>query len=411
MAIQSNEIAARSSGIDTEHNMRDIFCYSALLASLSGSLLAHFITFISPESFTPESSLTFLIIVIIGGANIWAGLITLVVLLGLSEAMRGMQDFSTGLYALLLIAAFFLFPDGLSAVLFKRTKAARKMARYYFAQGEGQLPIVESAIQTESFPGSHILEVNDLSMNFGGTQALSQVSFDVDYGQIVGIIGPNGAGKTTLLNSIYGYLSPTQGRIVYQRQEVTGKQPHEMAGMGIGRTFQLINLFKGMTVIENVMVGCHLMGKAGIFESGLRLNRARQEERAIFYTAMRSLTALDLMDRAYDVVDNLSFGEQRAVELARALAMQPNLIFLDEPAAGLNTAEAEKLGETLRRIRSMGITIIMVEHNMALVMSVSDKVCVLDFGKLIAQGTCDYVCNHEEVIKAYLGTKEANHAS
>jgi branched-chain amino acid transport system ATP-binding protein len=244
-------------------------------------------------------------------------------------------------------------------------------------------------------------------MRYGGTQALTQVSFSVDYGQIVGIIGPNGAGKTTLLNAMNGYLMPVEGKVVFQGSDVTFKRPHEMARLGIGRTFQLVNLFKGMTILENVMVGCHLKGKAGIFESGLRSKRSRNEEQTIFDAAVKSLKTLDLMDRAYEIVDNLSFGEQRTVELARALAMKPDLLFLDEPAAGLNTAEAGRLAATLRRIRDTGITIVLVEHNMPLVMSVSDMVCVLDFGKLIACGTPAYVCSREEVIKAYLGPQGA----
>lgn len=248
-------------------------------------------------------------------------------------------------------------------------------------------------------------------MMYGGTTALSDVSFDVEYGQIVGIIGPNGAGKTTLLNVLNGYLVPVLGRVVFKDVDVTRKAPYEMARLGAGRTFQLINLFKGMTVIENVMVGSHLKGRAGIFESGLALGRARREETAIWKASVDSLQVVGLMDRAYDVVDSLSFGELRLVELARALALQPDLLFLDEPAAGLNTAEASKLGATLRMVRDQGITIMVVEHNMSLVMSVSDMVCVLDFGRLIAAGTPDYVCSHEGVIKAYLGPQEAKGAS
>jgi branched-chain amino acid transport system permease protein len=411
LAIHSNETAAQAAGINVEQNMRDIFCFAALLASLAGSLLAHFITFLSPDSFAPESSLTYLIIVIIGGANIWAGLLTMVVLMGFSESARGLQDLSTGLFALLLIVAFFLFPDGLSAVLFKKGKAAKKMAVKYLSDVKGNIMDTPSMAQGSEKKGGRILDISNLSMRYGGTEALSQVSFSVDYGQIVGIIGPNGAGKTTLLNAMNGYLIPPQGKIIYRDTDVTKKPPHEMARMGVGRTFQLINLFKGMTVIENVMVGCHLKGKSGIFESGLRFKRARYEERTIFNTAVKALHLLDLMDRAYEIVDNLSFGEQRAVELARALAMEPDLLFLDEPAAGLNTVEAVRLGSTLCRIRDMGITIILVEHNTSLVMSVSDRVCVLNFGKVIAWGTPEHVCRHEEVIQAYLGPREEKNAS
>jgi branched-chain amino acid transport system ATP-binding protein len=181
-----------------------------------------------------------------------------------------------------------------------------------------------------------------------------------------------------------------------------------MAQLGLGRTFQLINLFKGMTVLENVMVGGHLKGRSGIFMSGLNLGRPRNEEAMIRNTAMRTLEFLRIADRAYEVVQNLSFGEQKLVELARALAMEPNLLLLDEPAAGLNSAETERLSEILRRIREQGITIVLVEHNMPLVMTVSDLVLVLDFGRGIALGTPEEVSRNEEVIRAYLGQEAAD---
>jgi branched-chain amino acid transport system permease protein len=410
-AIHTNETAAQAAGIDVQRNMRNLFCFAALLASIAGSLLAHFITFISPESFSPESSLTYMIIAIIAGANIWAGLLATVVLMGFSEASRGMQDLSTGLYAVLLIVTFFVFPDGLSAVLFKGGKAAKRMAAWHNAINLSNGKDTEPAMAKVAPKDGNILEAEGVSMFYGGTQALTSVSFSVKRGDIVGIIGPNGAGKTTLLNVINGYLMPAEGKVTFRGIDVTRKVPHEMARLGTGRTFQLINLFNGMTVIENVMVGGHLKGKAGIFESGLQLGRAKKEETAIWNSAVRSLKLVGLIDRAYDIVDSLSFGEQRSVELARALCGNPELLFVDEPAAGLNTAEAERLGATLKRIRDEGVTIMIVEHNMSLVMSVSDQVCVLDFGKLIATGTPDYVCSHEEVIKAYLGPQEAKSAS
>jgi branched-chain amino acid transport system permease protein len=411
-AIRTNEVAAQAAGIDVERNMRNLFCFAALLASISGSLLAHFITFISPESFSPESSLTYMIIAIIAGANIWAGLISTIVLMGFSEASRGMQDLSTGLYAVLLIVTFFVFPDGISAVLFKSHKAARRMAVAHNKRNDSNGSDYHIKMQRHETPADgKMLNISGISMKYGGTEALSKVTFPVEKGQIVGIIGPNGAGKTTLLNTINGYIMPVEGNVTYKGLDVTYKRPHEMAKLGVARTFQLINLFNGMTVIENVMVGGHLKGKAGIFESGLTLSRARKEETAIWNTAVKSLETVGMMDKAFEIVDSLSFGEQRSVELARALCAEPDLLFVDEPAAGLNTAEAERLGATLKRIRDTGVTIMLVEHNMALVMSVSDMVAVLEFGKLISFGTPAFVCSDEGVIKAYLGTQEAKSAS
>ncbi len=401
-AIRTNETAAMAAGVDVQKNMRNVFCFSALISSFAGSLLAHFVTFISPDWFTLDFSFTLLIIVIIGGANIWATLVTGIVLLGLSEVFRGFQNISLGLYATLLIVALFAFPDGLSAVLFHPSRAARKKAARY---GEPHSVPPSPPKRREGT----ILEAKGVSMFFGGTEALSAVSLSVEYGQIVGIIGPNGAGKTTLMNVLNGFLPPWGGTIEFKNRDVTNAPAHRMAGFGAGRTFQLINLFKGMTVIENVMVGCHVKGRSGIFASGLNLKKARDEERAIWDAAVRSLRTFGLMEKAYDIVDTLSFGEQRLVELARALAMEPDLLFLDEPAAGLNTAEAKNLAAMLRRIREQGITILLVEHNMPLVMSVSDMVCVLDFGRRIAFGSPDEVSRDEEVIRAYLG-KESSRA-
>jgi branched-chain amino acid transport system permease protein len=404
-AIRSNEVAAQASGINVQRNMLNIFVFGALVASIAGSLLAHFITFISPESFKADVGLTLLIVVIIGGADIWAGILTTVILQGFSEASRGMQDLSTGLYALLLMVIFFVFPDGLSSVLFSVSRAAKRAGLKYVKP-----EAVASGLSSEPIKGAS-LEIDNISMYYGGTAALSGVSFKVEPGTINGIIGPNGAGKTTLLNVINGFLLPATGTVTLKGKEVTRMPPHEMAKHGAARTFQLINLFKGMTVIDNVLVGCYLNGKSGIFESGLRLGRSRREEREAWDASVRSLATLGLMDRAYDIVDSLSFGEQRQVELARALAMNPDLLFLDEPAAGLNSAEAEKLGQTLKSIKARGITIMLVEHNMSLVMSVSDKVNVLEFGRLIAHGTPAEVCADENVIKAYLGPQEAKSAS
>ena len=405
-AIRTNETAAKAMGIDVQWELSRLFCFSALASALAGSLLAHFITFISPESFTIDFSFTLLIIAIIGGANIWGTLVTAVVLIGFSEVFRGLQDLSMGFYGLLLIVALFVFPEGLAAVLFPRghahiktsTKDSEPFLLDLLNPGNAQ-----TSVQNLPSREGKILELSNISKNFGGTEALSKVSVSVDYNQIVGIIGPNGAGKTTLLNVVNGFLPPREGRVIFQTRDVTNISPHEMARLGLGRTFQLINLFKGMTVIENVMVGGHLKGRSGILMGGLNLGRPRQEEAMIRQAAMRSLGFLGLVDRAYDVVESLPFGDQKLVELARALSMEPDLLLLDEPAAGLNSAETERLLGILRRIRERGITIVLVEHNMPLVMTLSDFVFVLDFGRAIAFGTPEEVSKNNEVIRAYLG--------
>ena len=409
-AIRTNETAAQAMGINVQKELGKLFCFTALISSLSGSMLAHFITFISPQSFTLFFSFTVLIIVIIGGANVWGGLITAVVLIGLSEFFRGLQDVSLGLYGLVLVVSLFVLPEGMAGLfqtLAKRSRPAYRGIRE--PSGPHNPGIFQKEAGKSTLHDKKVMELNHISMKFGGTQALSDVSLSIHRNQIVGIIGPNGAGKTTLLNVINGFLTPLQGTVILKGEDVTKTPPYEMAGKRMGRTFQLLNLFKGMTVIENVMVGCHLKGRCGIFMGGLNIGRSRREEETIHHAAMKSIDFLGLGNKAYDLVENLSYGEQKLVELARALAMEPDLLLLDEPAAGLNSAETESLSDILRRIRSQGITIVLVEHNMPLVMSISDSVFVLDFGHGIAFGTPEEVSKNDEVIRAYLG-QGSNHA-
>jgi branched-chain amino acid transport system permease protein len=407
-SIRTNETAAKAMGINVQWELAKVFCFCALACSIAGSLLSHLITFISPESFTLDFAFTLLIIVIIGGANIWGGLITGAVLIVFSEVFRGFQDVGLGFYGFLLIFTPFLFPEGIGHVLFKQKAGAKRRLR----EPAGLVSNQAMSVSTHSSPSQpregKILELKNISKMFGGTTALSDVSFSVGYDEIVGIIGPNGAGKTTLLNVVNGFLTPLAGMVAFKSLGVTRKPPHEMARLGLGRTFQLINLFKGMTVIENVMVGSHMKGKAGIFESGLNLPRVQRQEAVIWQSAMNSLTFLGLTEKAFDLVDSLSFGERRLIEMARALSMEPDLLLLDEPAAGLNTAETERLAAIIKQIRDKGIAIVLVEHNMSLVMSVCDKVFVLNFGRGLAFGTPDEISENKEVIEAYLG-KEGHH--
>lgn len=399
-AIRTNETAAKAMGINVQRELSKVFCYSAALSGLSGSLLAHFLSFISPDIFTLHFSFTLLIFVIMGGANVWGGLLVVILLTGFSEFFRGLQDFSVGLYGLLLILTLFLFPEGL-AVLFRARHRSTRMFT--------QVTNVENLVRPGSNAGglrtkeSSLLEFDNISKNFGGTIALEQVSGFVKYGQILGVIGPNGAGKTTLLNVINGFLPPRIGRIIFEDRDVTAQSPHQIARLGIGRTFQISNLFTGLTVLDNVMVGGHTKARSGLLMSGLNIGRSRLEENTIANKAMWSLHFLGLSNRAYEVVGNLPYGEQKLVELARALSMEPRLLLLDEPASGLNSAETKTLANILGRIREQGISMILIEHNMPLIMSVSDLILVLDFGRRIALGTPNEVSKIDEVIKAYLG--------
>jgi branched-chain amino acid transport system ATP-binding protein len=248
-----------------------------------------------------------------------------------------------------------------------------------------------------------ILEVQQLSKRFGGLQAVDGVSFSLRQGMIKAVIGPNGAGKTTLFNLIAGMLTPTGGEIRFKEKAIHGMRPFRVAGLGIARTFQNIKMFTGMTALENVMVGRHGQSKSGFLASMLRTTGCRAEERAIRARALELLDFLGIADCADTLATNLAFGQQRAVEMARALAMEPSLLLLDEPAAGLNIYETAEIGRLIVRIRELGITVLLVEHDMSLVMDISDEIVVLSFGQKIAEDIPTIIQQDPEVIKVYLG--------
>ena len=244
-------------------------------------------------------------------------------------------------------------------------------------------------------------------MRFGGIVALDAVSFDMTAGQIVGLIGPNGAGKTTLFNCLSRLYSPTRGDIFFEGRSMLRGNPHQIAAQGVGRTFQNLALFPTMTVLQNIMVGVHSRTRSDFLSNVLRLPWVTAEERAIRDAAMELIAFLGLEDVAQHPAGGLPFGTLKRVELARALAGRPKLLLLDEPAGGLNHEEVAALAELLRAIRdARGVTVLLVEHHMSLVMQVSDKVVVLDFGRKIAEGSPGQVQKNTDVIKAYLGSDD-----
>ncbi len=248
-----------------------------------------------------------------------------------------------------------------------------------------------------------LLQVIDLSRQFGGLAALDQVSFEAANGAICGLIGPNGAGKTTLVNLISGLLAPTGGDIRLNGASLVGLAPHQIAARGVGRTFQNIRLFSDLTVVENVMVGHHLRQRGTIIETALRLPRSRQAEQEARAASHALLTRLRMDRLAASPAGALSYGDQRRVEIARALALQPRLLLLDEPAAGMVAAETDQLADFLLELRAAGLTLLVIEHDMDLIMRISDQVVVLNFGRKIAAGSPDVVRADPQVIQAYLG--------
>lgn len=248
-----------------------------------------------------------------------------------------------------------------------------------------------------------LLEARELRKAFGGLRAVDGVNFGVPRGCIKAIIGPNGAGKTTLINLMTGLDRLDSGEVRFAGRRIDPLQPYEIVRLGIARTFQNLKLFADMSVLENVMTGRHSRTHAGLVAAILRGGRGRTEEAAIESDAARLLDEVGLLEHAQERAGDLPFGKQRLLEIARALATEPSLLLLDEPAAGLNSAEASALGSLIRRIRDKGITVLLVEHHMELVMDISDEILVLNFGQRLAQGTPDEIRNDKAVIAAYLG--------
>lgn len=250
-----------------------------------------------------------------------------------------------------------------------------------------------------------ILEVKNVSQEFGGLLALDRLNIAVEKGEIFGLIGPNGAGKTTLFNLITGIYRPTSGEVLFEGRPIGGLKPHRIAEAGIGRTFQNIRLFKKLSALDNVRIGMHSVSKAGFVSAMIYAPWARKHERLTVEKSQELLELVGLGDKAIELAGSLPYGEQRCLEIARAMALNPSLILLDEPAAGMNATEKEELLRLIRKIREMGVTVLLVEHDMNVVMNICHRIAVLDYGRKIAEGAPELIKNDQRVIESYLGVE------
>jgi ABC-type branched-subunit amino acid transport system ATPase component/ABC-type branched-subunit amino acid transport system permease subunit len=407
LAVKSSEVASESLGLSAYLVRIVAFTISAALAGLAGALFAFLNGYISPDSFTLQTSIVFLLALLFGGLGRLAGpLAGSVALTVLPELLAGLADYRLILYGALLLISIYWLPAGVVGAIAGRARLRRAPVEAA-AEAPPELGSVAAGIASPGPPEPEratLLGVEGIGVSFGGVVALADVTLSVPSRGIVAVIGPNGAGKTTLLNLITGYYRPASGDVRLAGEAITGLPPYAIARRGIARTFQTAQPFDDLTVVENVMVGVAGARLGSLGGALLGLPGARRREDELRRRAQTWLEVLGLAPRAEESAAALSAGLRRSLEIARALATQPRLLLLDEPAAGLSQTEIEALDRRLTGLRNQdGPAIVLVEHHMELVMAISDRISVLDYGRVIAAGSPPAVREDPAVIEAYLG--------